>query len=265
MNPLYLQTITALSNAFRRLEQQVPPPRQIQFRDGFVFRFVEQSLEQALLLKFARVATGLRAIDVLLKAGLLQEMAATCRMLDEIGEDIAFLAAPLTNDKVTELHERYLRGFWAEEFQDSDNTLARHQKPDTPKRSKIQAYVQRTLNPVDNPSQMSDVSQAVSSTYSGFVHASAAQVLDLYGGDPPRFHIEGMQQTPRMDDHVYDAWNYFYRAIATGIIVARAFGDRSLSRTLGEFHDKFLRQSGDRAEGVRRIAGTEPQTRKPAG
>jgi hypothetical protein len=265
MRSLYLQTITVLSNAFRRLERQVSPPRQMPFRDGFVFRFFEQTLEQALLLKFARVTTGLRAVDVLLQAGLLQEMAATCRMLDEIGEDIAFLAAPLTNDEVTELHERYLRGFWSEEFQDSDNTLARHQKPNTPRRSKIQAYVQRALNPADDASLMSDVSQAVSSTYSGYVHASASQVLDLYVGDPPRFHIEGMQQTPRMDEHIHDAWNYFYRAIAAGIIVARAFGDQSLSRSLGEFHDQFLERSEDRAEGVQRIAGAEPKIRRPAG
>lgn len=210
------------------------------------------------------MVTGLRAVDVLLKAGLLQEMAATCRMLDEICEDIAFLAAPITNDKVTELHERYLSGFWAEEFQDSEDTLARHQKPNTPPRKKIQAYVQRTLNPVDNSSQMSDVSQAVSSTYSGYVHAAASQVLDLCGGDPPRFHIEGMQQTPRMDDHIYDAWNYFYRAIPTGIIVARAFGDRSLSKALGEFHDKYLEQSGERADGLVRVSGAEPKTRTTA-
>ena len=265
MRSLYLQTITVLSNTFRRLEHQVPPPQQVQFRDGFVFRFIEQTLEQALLLKLARIVTGLRAVDVLLEAGLLQELAATCRMLDEIGEDIAFLAAPLTNDEITELHERYLRGFWAEEFQVPDNTLARHQKPDTPRRSKIQAYVQRVLNPDDNPSLISDVNQAISSTYSGYIHASAPQVLDLYGGNPPRFHIEGMQGTPRMDDHVYDAWNYFYRGIVTGIFVSRAFGDRALSKTLGEFHDKFLEQSGERADGVLRIVGAEPQLRKPAG
>jgi hypothetical protein len=265
MRPLFLQTIAALTNTFRRLERQVPPPQQVQFRDGFVFRFVEQTLEQALLLKLARVVTGLRAIDVLLQAGLLQEMAATCRMQDEICEDIAFLAAPLTNDEITNLHERYLFGFWAEEFQDSDKPLARHQKPDTPRRNKIQAYVQRVLNPDHNSSLMSDVSQAISSTYSGYVHASAPQVLDLYGGNPPRFHVEGMQGTPRMNDHIYDAWNYFYRGITTGIIVARAFGDRPLSRTLGEFYDQFLEQSGERAEGLRPIAGAEPQIRKPAG
>ena len=124
MRSLYLQTITVLSNTFRRLERQVPKPQQVPFRDGFVFRFIEQTLEQALLLKLARVVTGLRAVDVLLKAGLLQEMAATCRMLDEIGEDIAFLAAPLTNDEITELHKRYLGGFWAEEFQAPPSSAA---------------------------------------------------------------------------------------------------------------------------------------------
>ncbi len=264
MRSTYLQTITVLTNAFKRLELQVPPPQQVPFRDGFVFRFVQQSLEQALLLKLARLVTGLRAVDVLFSAGLLQEMAATCRMLDEIGEDVSFLAAPLTNDEITELHKRYLLGFWAEEFEDTNDTLARHQKPDTPRRSKIQAYVHRILNPDGNSSQMSDVSQAVSSTYSGYIHSSAAQVLDLYGGDPPHFHVEGMMGTPRMGAHIYDAWNYYYRGIVTAIIVARAFGDQSLSKALGEYHDKFLEQSGTRADGVKLIAGAEPQIRNPS-
>ena len=123
MRPNYLKTITVLSNAFRRLEKQVPSPQLIPYRDGFVYRFVEQTLQQAILLKFARIVTGLQAVDVLLNAGLLQEMAATCRMLDEISEDIHFLAVPLTNDQITELHHRYLRGFWAEEFALLESTL----------------------------------------------------------------------------------------------------------------------------------------------
>ena len=182
-------------------------------------------------------------------------------MLDEICEDVSFLEAPLTNDQVTELHERYLRGFWAEEFVQPENTLARHEKPDTPRRGKIQAYVHRVLNPATNPSLVSDVSQALSSTYSGYVHASAVHVLDMYGGDPPRFHIEGMRGTSRMADHIDDAWNYFYRAIVAVIVVARAFGDASLSRALGDYHDKLLEQSGERAERVRRVGGAEPPIR----
>ncbi|MGE3348976.1 MAG: hypothetical protein AB7I35_16225 [Ramlibacter sp.] len=265
MRNLFREVVTVSSNAFRRLEQQVPPPQLVPFRDGSVHRFVEQTLEQALLLKYARVITGLSAMDILLSAGLLQEVGAICRMLDEIGEDIAFLAAPITNDQMTELHERYLRSFWAEEFTDTENTLARHEKPNTPKRSKIQSYVHRVLNPSENRSLVSDVTQSISSTYSGYVHAAAVQVLDMYGGDPPRFHIEGLQGTPRMNDQVHDAWNYFYRAIGSGIIVARAFGDSSLSKVLGHYHDKFLERSGARAEGLRPIAGREPSVRSQPG
>lgn len=263
MRTLFQQAIVVMSNAFRRLEQQVPPPRLVPFGEGHVFRFVERTIEQALLLKAARVVTGLRALDVLLAAGLLQEMASVCRVLDEIGEDIAFLAAVVTNDRETELHERYLRSFWSEEFPDPENKLARHQKPDMPRRSKIQSYVQRVLNPTGNQSQVADATQAVSSTYSGYVHASAPQVLDLFGGDPAHFHIEGMQGTPRMNDHVHDAWNYFYRGLASYIFVARAFGDAPLSKALGEYHDKYLENSGPRARGekVTPVAGKEPPTR----
>lgn len=263
MRELFHRTITVLSNAFRRLEPQVPAPELVPHGDGHVFRFAEKTLTQALLLKLARVVTGLKALDILLANGLLQEMASICRMLDEICEDIVFLAAALTNDEVTELHQRYLRGFWAEEFSDPSNTLARHEKPDSPRRSKVQAYVQRVLNPSGNPSTISDVHQAVSSTYSGFVHASAPQVLDLYGGNPPRFHIEGMAGTPRMDDHMHDAWNYFYRALGSAIVVARAFGDAPLSKALGDYHDSFLECSGERADGehIRPVAGKVPPTR----
>jgi hypothetical protein len=263
MRQNYQQTIVFLSNAFRHLEKQVPSPVLVPFGVGQVYRFEEKSVLQALILKLARVITGLRALDVLLINGLLQEVGSICRVLDEVGEDISFIAAALTNDKVTELHERYLAAFWEEEFHDAENTLARHKKPNSPTRSKIQSYVHRVLNDQVNPSLISDVTQAVSSTYSGYVHASAPQVLDMYGGMPPHFHIEGMQGTPRMSEHANDVWNYFYRAIVASIIVARAFGDESLSNALGQYHDKFLENSGERAksEQIRPIAGKKPSRR----
>lgn len=146
-------------------------------------------------------------------------------------------------------------------FLTQKKTLVRHDKPDSPRRNKIQSYVQRVLNPTNDPSRISDVTQAISSAYSGYVHASAPQVLDLYGGEPPHFHIEGMQGTPRMDDHVHDAWNYYYRAIVAAVLVSRAFGDAHLSKSLGDYHDKFLEQSGTRGEQVRPVAGAEPRIR----
>ncbi|HEY0915664.1 MAG TPA: hypothetical protein VGE22_12405 [Solimonas sp.] len=241
---LFLEAVTVMENAFGRLQEQVPPPQRVPFRDGFVFRFREQTIHQALILKLARVITGLRAVDVLLQAGLLQEQGAICRMLDEIDEDIMFLVAAVTNDRVTELHQRYLAGFWAELFADPAHHAGQVKKPDAPRRKKIHAYVSRVLNEGAPPAQaLEDLSR----TYSGYVHAASACVMDMYGGDPPHFHLRGMGDTPLMEDHVYDVWNYVYRGLESFIAASKAFGDEPLVNVLYEYLDRFIEASGDRA------------------
>ena len=55
-----------------------------------------------LIQKLARVITGLRGAAALLDQGLVQEQGVIERTLDEIGEDIAFLAPlAITNDSIT--------------------------------------------------------------------------------------------------------------------------------------------------------------------
>ena len=108
MRSLFQQSLTVMEYAFRRIEQQVPPPQLVEWKDGFVYRYKEGTIHQALVLKLARSVTGLRSVDVLLMHGLLQEQASLHRILDEINEDILFLAAAVTNDKVTEKHLQYL-------------------------------------------------------------------------------------------------------------------------------------------------------------
>jgi len=247
MRRLFHESLTLMVNAFQQLEGQVPPPQKQAWGDGFVFRYKEQTIHQALILKLARSISGLHAVDVLLLHGLLQEQASLHRILDEIHEDIFFLAAAVTNDQITERHKQYLSAFFEEEFPDPNNTLARHQKPNLPPRRKIRAYVRRVLSKDPNPSRVADVEETISSTYSGFVHASAPQVLDMYGGDPPRFHLSGMRGTPRMREYVDDAWNYFYRGIMALITVAKAFGDKPLVDSLYQYLQHFEQQSGDRA------------------
>ena len=116
MKQLFQETLAVLDGAFSRLEAQVPSPQQIRWRDGLVFRYVEQTIHQAILLKLARMISGLRAALVLLENGFVQEQAVMQRVLDEMGEDIIFLVYAVTNDTVTELHERYLEAFFQEEF-----------------------------------------------------------------------------------------------------------------------------------------------------
>ena len=247
MRSLFQQSLTVMENAFRRVEQQVPTPQLVAWKDGFVYRYKEETIYQALVLKLARSITGLRSVDVLLMHGLLQEQASLHRILDEIHEDILFLAAAVTNDKVTEKHLQYLSAFYAEEFPDPNDTLARHAKPNLPPRRKIRAYVTGILSKHPNPSLVHDVGESISSVYSGYIHASAPQIMDMYGGEPPHFHLTGMTGTPLMNEHVADAWNYFYRGLMSVTVVAKAFGDKSLVDSMYEYLTKFTETSGKHA------------------
>ena len=45
--------------------------------------------------------------------------------------------------------------------------------------------------------------------------------MDMYGGNPPRFHTKGMLGTPREPEHRQDIANYYYRSTAAFAIAAR--------------------------------------------
>ena len=63
--------------------------------------------------------------------------------------------------------------------------------------------------------------------------------MDMCGGNPQRFHAANMLGTPRMAEHVDDAWNYFYRGLLSFVAAAKALGDQSLVDVLYQHIEKF--------------------------
>lgn len=243
-----------MDNAFRRLEVQVPPPQRVKWLDGFVFRYSEKTIQQALIQKLARIISGLRAVDILLLNGHVQEQGVLHRTLDELDEDIMFLTAALTNDKLTGLHERYLEAFWAEEFDVPHDPIASTQKRDTPSRKKIRAYIARVLGDGIDPSKQHALGETLSKAYSGFVHGASPHIMDMCGGEPPRFHLSGMKGTVRIAEGIDDAWNYFYRGLLSVMTVTKAFGDKPLLDVLYEYRARFEAASGKDFESGARVA-----------
>jgi len=86
MRAALLQFLEVMERAFRRLEQQVPPPVEQPWKEGFVLRYGERTIEQALIQKLVRQVSGLHAIDALLLKGLAQEQGVIQRTLEDIGE-----------------------------------------------------------------------------------------------------------------------------------------------------------------------------------
>jgi hypothetical protein len=251
---MFHELLAVMDSAFRRLEAQVPPPKPVPWRDEYVLRYAEKTIEQALIQKLARVISGLRAVDILLYHGHVQEQGVLHRTIDELNDDVLFLAAARTNDTVTDLHERFLEAFWVEEFDVPEDPIASTQKRDTPPRRKIRAYITRILGEGLNPSRQVDVGETISKTYSGFVHGASPHIMDMCGGDPPRFHLAGMRGTVRINEYADDAWNYFYRSFISVIVAAKAFGDESLVEALEKKKLEFETTSGKDYEGEDRIA-----------
>ena len=194
--------------------------------------------------KLARYISGLGAIDILLLNGFIQEQGVVSRTLDEMQEDMFFLAAAITNDSITPYHEQYLAAFYQDAIFNQTDITPLFKKPNLVSRKKIRSYIRRVLNEGVHDEKSANAGENISTVFSGYVHASSENIMDMYGGNPSRFHLNGMKDTPRMSDHTYDAWNYFYRGLLTTTLVAKAIGDKSLVDALYEYIKKFEKTSG---------------------
>ena len=141
MDTLYVRTLTIMEFWLAQMEQLVPPPIKVQMGDSFQFRYKEQSLEQALIQKLARMTTGLRSARLLLNSGQFQDQASIQRMLDDAEEDILFLGLGYLLNDMTERHKKYLESFYEEEFDNPESALDSTQKRWSIPRDKVRAYI----------------------------------------------------------------------------------------------------------------------------
>ena len=88
----YKQALKNMERTLHAFAARIPPPQPVPYKDSFVFRYVEKSVHQALVQKLARLISGLCAAHLLWSTGFVQEQASLQRILDEIAEDISFLA-----------------------------------------------------------------------------------------------------------------------------------------------------------------------------
>lgn len=224
-----------MTRAFRHIETALPQPQRVSHSDSFVFRYANKGIREALVQKLARTISGLNAVAVLLDAGYTQEVGVLFRTLDEIQEDIFFLAIAETNAARTERHDQYLQAFYAEAAFSRPEGSLEVPKPNLVSRKKIRALTMNTLGQGVNISKALAAGESVGTAYSGYVHAASENIMDMYGGDPPHFHLAGMSSTPRVNESRRDAENYIYRGLMATVMVAKAFGDQPLVNELYKF------------------------------
>lgn len=249
MYELYEEALDKMLTAFNRLAEQLGLPELVTINGGYTYRYKTKNIYVALVLKLARVITGLQAIFHLNRLGLVQEQAAIQRIEDELTEDVSFLSFSIIFDDVTELHNRYLDAFFEEEIEDGKTAIESEQRRPMIPRKKIQAYINKDRGTGDNPSSGKEVSRTISKGYSGYVHAAAPHIMELYYGSPPKFNLSDALQSPLYEDHVEDMLNYFYRGILAFAFTAKAFGNEQLFPDIFEYSKEFANKSG-RAENL---------------
>ncbi len=214
-----------MDRVFQDFEHGMPTkPKLVKLPFGSAYRFKEKTIYQAMIQKLARVQSSVRAAQILLKNGFLQEQAIIHRTIDETNEDIIFLARAAANERITELHDRFLEAFWEEEIDESGKMIDSEQKRPMIPRKKIHAYLAKDTGFELDPSTHQKLIRTISKAYSGFVHGASPHIMDMYGGNPPHFHTKGMLGTHRMEEHADDLWNYVYRSFISHILVGKAIG-----------------------------------------
>jgi hypothetical protein len=239
------QMLDLMDRTFRDFENSMPnKPKLVELSFGKVFRFKEKDIYQAMIQKLARLQSAIRAARLLLNNGFVQEQAVLHRVIGETNEDIMFLVLAVTNDRITDLHNEYLEAFWEEEIDESGTILASAQKRPMIPRRKIHNYLSNFKVPAFDQSTRKEMARTLHKAYSGFVHGASPHIMDMYGGDPPHFHTNGMLNTPRIEECLDDLWNYVYRSYLSHILVAKALGARTHTDILTGHLKRFEQNAG---------------------
>jgi hypothetical protein len=95
------------------------------------------------------------------------------------------------------------------------------------RREKIRAYIERDLASGQEAAAKA-VGKVLTKAYSGFIHAASPHIMDMHGGLPPQFDVNGASKPFRCAVFERDALNYFYRAVLTMAFAGMAFGDENV-------------------------------------
>lgn len=217
----YLEkTLTKLEALYHEMQQAIDKPEFLRDPRHPRFRYQTVSDSLACFLKGVKTISTLNGAFVLLRKGYAQEVGALCRMIDDYCNEIFFLLVP-EGETITEDQLLFLEDFFQEEFDRTGDPLGSNQKRRNVPVKKIHAKFGKLAKGKLNPSDAQELLRTTHQAFSGYVHGAYPHIMELYGGNPPRFHMAGMEGTPRIDEWRGQLIGYVYRTLMTSVFVAR--------------------------------------------
>ena len=127
--------------------------------------------------------------------------------------------------------ERYIEAFFADSRRDLEAEIKKAQVP----QGVVHASIGRTLDKIAEQYGDTDGRVPAASLYSNvyrifsnYVHAKYPEIMDLYGGTPGRFHLRGMNGTPKDSENLATLQSFITAASNTFVIMVQGLGLRAL-------------------------------------
>jgi hypothetical protein len=165
-------------------------------KEHYGFRFGAPDERHFCLLKAVRALSAWRAAALLARQGYAQEVFVLLRTLDEFTTHIDFVLLAREGDGTpTKEAAAYLQAYFAD--------FARNDSSDYGKVKLRQGDVHKVLGKKfdeERDTLLDTTERALSHVYlslSNYVHGRYPEIMDMYGGDPARWHTNGMLGTPK--------------------------------------------------------------------
>ena len=243
MLTVYKETVPILESALTTLGAQIEEPSFFDDNGYPRFRHTVWSNGLAAYLKAVRIVSALNASLVLLEHGFIEELGILFRTIDEFLGDIVFLLSLQADGKLSEAQIQFLDEFYQEEFSDPNNPFMSEQKRNRVARRKVYAALGRITGDAIYPSDGAKLHRTVGQAMSGYVHGAYPHIMELYGGNPPHFHLNGMLGTPTHESWIMEARHYYYRGIQALMALSQAFQNEILTAELLDLRNSFEKKT----------------------
>lgn len=230
-DPSFGAVMDEMESMHLMLAASVSPPLLVEKAGRLVFRYPHEGAREALLQKLACVVSGLNASMLLLSHGFVQEAGVQARVLDDLNDDVRLLSksiivgdpgSPDEDDAVGQgvvkaqaVVERFLKSFYADVVADRRDPVKSLLKKRTRVVRKdvriasesfdakmLEGAPAELTERVNQKVPVSSLIQAVGVLFNSYVHTGSPQIMETYGGSPPRYHVDGMLGTPLMEPHL---------------------------------------------------------------
>lgn len=242
--PMIAECAQRLCSAVKQIEAELMQPVVVDISGQKQYRYSEHSPYHVAFLKAIRVVSGLNACLFLLSGGFTQELMVIIRTLDDFTCEIMFILENAETGSLTKHQKKFLVDFFREEFVNSNNPLMNEDRRDTVPKRNIVASLARQMGTYANPSDLQKMCLTTNDALSGYVHGAYPHIMEMFGGRPPQFHLQGVTGSSRIHMCIRQMETYTHRAIMMFDVLAKSLGLVKLSEFLVETRDRFETASG---------------------